>query len=491
MTCSVFFQCMLLLYSLSLPADAQECTAGSSASACQDAKASASLVLLQHSVSEGTADIEEFDPESGSQGGNAEAKDEKAQSATVQVLVDKDAEGSEDSAVKDQPATDLQEMQEESEVKDQPGFETKEPQKEENLLQSASGDAPPFVKGICQPSGIQTPNECCPNGYESILNLELCIKAVVKLGPQFDPIIKKGPHTGKHMPVVTTRIAMHIEGTTRPQLNQWVGGRLLRSGEEGYNKTWLPTAGKGCGIWTLNHAPIFTPYDQVGKEVNGVIWPLCVISTYPKDEMPEFAISHCRPSGRYTKNECCDYGYLEITDAETCKRSISQFPWDCGSNCGIRPAEWMGEREDDDYPFGCYIRNDHRARTYNARHPLQGFLNTKTPQGDMVSGLHAAATVCRRLDYGFEGDYYAPRNPEAPSDSKADFVICTIKQAGTVVNVDCPGISSMNQKTGTITEPKLMSIEGMTARRFGKALRFSNGWVWAQKTNDAALEDSR
>jgi len=373
-----------------------------------------------------------------------------------------------------------------------------ERQEEESMLQSASGDAPPFAKGICQPSGILTPNECCPNGYESILNIELCKKAVVFTGPDFDPVVQLGPHLGQRRPVPflgTRVVAMHIEGGVRPQWSQWtMGSRKIRlKHDNGTRIPWLPTAGRGCGVWPLNHVGIFTPYDQLGTEVNGVIWPVCVISTYPKDEMPEFSIGHCKPSGKYTKNECCDYGYVEITEAENCQRGLSQIPWDTGNVHGIQPADWAGEIEANDYPFGCHIRkhDNDKHNTINHRYKHQGFLNKNRPQGDMVSGPLSAVPVCRRLDYGFEGEYYAPRNPEAPEDSKDDFTICTIKQAGTVVNVDCPGIPSMKEKTGSVPDPKLMSIEKMTARRFGKALRFSNGWVWAHKTNDAALEDSR
>jgi hypothetical protein len=301
---------------------------------------------------------------------------------------------------------------------------------------------------------------------------------------------------GHHRPVPFLGervVAMHIEGAVRPQWNQWTMGKKhwLSKTDEGYNGTWLATAGRGCGIWPLNHVGLFLPFDQLGKEVNGVLWPVCVISTYPKDEMPEFSVGHCKPSGKYTKNECCDYGYVEITEAEHCKRGLSQIPWDTGK-FGITPADWAGEIEAGDYPFGCHIRkHDNDRKDYLSIYKHQGFLNKKRPQGDMVSSHLSAVPVCRRLDFGFEGEYYAPRNPEAPSDSKADFTICTIKQAGTVVNVDCPGISSMKEKTGNVPDPKQMSIEGMTARRFGNALRFSNGWVWTHKTNDAALEDSR
>jgi hypothetical protein len=99
---------------------------------------------------------------------------------------------------------------------------------EESLLQSALGDAPPFAKGICQPTGILTPNECCPNGYESILNIELCKKAVVFTGPDFDPEVKVGPVMGHHRPVPFLGervVAMHIEGAVRPQWNQWTMGK--------------------------------------------------------------------------------------------------------------------------------------------------------------------------------------------------------------------------------------------------------------------------
>lgn len=253
----------------------------------------------------------------------------------------------------------------------------------------------------------------------------------------------------------------------------------------------------------MNNAGIFVHYDQLGKEVNGGLWPVCVISTYPKDELPEFSIGHCRPSGRYTKNECCEYGYAEITDTENCKRGLSQFPWDFEGTRGVElrdilPAAWEGEVEVNDYPFGCYARNHDKASVYprSNRYPLQGFLNKKTPQGNMVSGHLAAIPVCRRLDYGFEGEYYASRDPEDYWNSKKEFVICTIKQTGPTVNVDCPGIPSMRNKRGIVPNPKVMVIEPerpeqMQARRFGTALRFSKGWVWERKTNKAALEDSR
>merc|ERR1719195_1601077 len=275
-----------------------------------------------------------------------------------------------------------------------------ERQEEESMLQSASGDAPPFAKGICQPSGILTPNECCPNGYESILNIELCKKAVVFTGPDFDPVVQLGPHLGQRRPVPflgTRVVAMHIEGGVRPQWSQWtMGSRKIRlKHDNGTRIPWLPTAGRGCGVWPLNHVGIFTPYDQLGTEGNGVIWPVCVISTYPKDEMPEFSIGHCRPSGKYTKNECCDYGYVEITDAGNCKRGLNQFPWNFGAASwmrgDLRPAAWAGEVEVNDYPSGCYVRNHDNARGYfHNREPLQGFLNKKATPSNMVSG-HLAA----------------------------------------------------------------------------------------------------
>merc|ERR1712156_941292 len=149
---------------------------------------------------------------------------------------------------------------------------------------------------------------------------------------------------------------------------------------------------------------------------------------------------------------------------------------------------------------GCYVKNN-PAQTLASSKAYPGttgkqhhaFFNKKRPQHDMVTGFFAAATICRRLDYGFEGDYYVTRHAESNPHPAEDFAICTISQAGTVVNVVCKTIPSWNFVTGELAraDAKKLSIAGMTARRFGKFLKFSNGWTWMHRSNDVALQESR